>query len=316
MCLPSTTTHVAESDNAVRWYGSMASAFNQHMASALIPIARTAMRTVPGFRRTIWHRVIQGHLDWRPFPFLKKANFGAVFSGTTADVLQRYVYYFGCWEPQVEAVISNCLHPGETFIDIGANIGYFTLFGASRVGPTGRVVAIEASSTTFERLRQNVERNDAFSNVRLIHAAVADREVTVVLHTGPQDNSGMASIVRGSGEGQEEVHAKPLGGLLSDDELESARLIKIDVEGAETLVMEGMRSILPKLEKCSFLVELNPALASVQAIIDALGQFGWQPFEILPGDSLDNYFEASVTAELVPLVDRPTHRMDVLFKRG
>jgi FkbM family methyltransferase len=281
----------------------------------LIPIARTALRTVPSFRRTIWHKVIQGHLDWRAFPFVEKANFGAVFSGTTSDVLQRYVYYFGCWEPHVEAVIADCLHPGDTFIDVGANIGYFTLFGASRVGQSGRVVAIEASSATFDRLRQNVERNGASRLVRLVHAAVADRQTSVVLHRGPEDNSGMASILRESGEGDETMLAQPLGALLSDAELESARLIKIDVEGAEALVMEGMRSILPKLLQCDFLIELNPALVSVQATLDALAEFGWRPYEILPGDSLDNYFETHLTAHLVPLLDRPTRRMDVLFRR-
>ena len=293
----------------------MASAFNQQIASALIPIARTALRTVPSFRRTIWRRFIQGRLEWRAFPFVEKANFGAVFSGTTADVLQRYVYYFGCWEPQVEAVIADCLRAGDTFIDIGANIGYFTLFGASRVGKTGRVVAIEAFRPTFERLRQSVERNGASQTVRLIHAAVADREGSVVLHPGPEDNSGMASIIRDSGEGEEAVMAKPLSDLLTDDEVESARLIKIDVEGAEALVMEGMRPILPKLLQCDFLVELNPALVSVQAMLDTLSEYGWRPWEITPGDSLDNYFETPLTAQLVPLKDRPTRRMDVLFRR-
>ncbi|MCU1291465.1 MAG: FkbM family methyltransferase [Bryobacterales bacterium] len=294
----------------------MTSAFNQQIASALIPLVRTAMRTAPGLRRTIWRRVIQGRLDWRPFSFVKKAHFGAVFSGTTTDVLQRYIYYFGCWEPQVEAVIADCLRPGDTFIDVGANIGYFTLFGAKRVGNKGHVVAIEASSSTFERLRGNVERNAASGIVRLVHAAAADRELTVVLHPGPEDNSGMASMIRDNGgQENETVLAKTLGALLTEEEIESARLIKIDVEGAESLVIEGMRPILPKLLRCDLLVELSPALVSAQKTLDTLREFGWRPYEVRPGDSLDNYFETPVTAQLVPLSDRPTRRMDVLFRR-
>jgi FkbM family methyltransferase len=293
----------------------MANAFNEQIASALIPLVRTAMRTVPSCRRTLWHHLIQGRLDWRAFPFVEKANFGAVFSGTTADVLQRYVYYFGCWEPQVEAVIADCLRPGDTFIDIGANIGYFTLFGANRVGSTGKVVAIEPSHSTFELLRDNVERNSASGTVRLVHAAVADREAFVVLHRGEDDNNGMASMVRDSGSGDETVLAKPLGALLALEELESARLIKIDVEGAEAMVIEGMRPILPNLGTCDILVELNPSLASAQTTIDVLGDFGWRPYEIQPGDSLDNYFETPLVARLTPLIDRPTRRVDVLFRR-
>jgi FkbM family methyltransferase len=293
----------------------MASAIKQQIASALIPIMRTAMRTAPGFRRTLWRRVIQGRLEWRDFSFVKKANFGAEFSGTTADVLQRYIYYFGCWEPQVEAMIADCLRIGDTFIDVGANIGYFTLFGAKRVGESGHVVAVEASSSTFERLRGNVERNAASGIVRLIHAAAADREFTVALHPGPEDNSGMASMIRDSGGHHETVVAKPLPDLLTEDEIESARLIKIDVEGAESMVIEGMRPILPKMLQCDILVELSPALTAAQTTLDILGEFGWRPYEILPGDSFDNYFETPLTAKLVPLSDRPTHRMDVLFRR-
>ena len=293
----------------------MASVLKAQLVSAAIPLARTAMRTAPGLRRAIWERVIQGRLDWREFSFVARANFGGVFSGTTADVLQRYVYYFGCWEPHVEAVIADCLRPNDTFIDVGANIGYFTLFAADRVGSGGRVVSIEAASATFKKLQESVNRNAAGATVRVIHAAVADQEGKVVLHSGPDDNSGMASMLRADNAGEEEVEAKPLGALITPQELETVRLIKIDVEGAEALVIEGMKPILPRLTNCDILVELNPSLASAQCTLDTLGEHGWKPWEILPVDSLENYFVTPLKAQLAPLTERPTRRMDVLFRR-
>ena len=61
------------------------------------------------------------------------------------DLIQRMILHFGVWEPDVSRVIEQSLAPGDVFVDIGANIGYDTLLASSRVGPTGRVVSIEAS---------------------------------------------------------------------------------------------------------------------------------------------------------------------------
>jgi FkbM family methyltransferase len=273
------------------------------------------MRLAPPLQRSIWKHVIQGKLDYRPHKFLERARFGASFAGTTADVIQRYIYYFGCWEPQIEAVIARCLQPGDTFIDVGANIGYFTLLAAKLVGPTGRVVAFEASATIYDRLNENIRRNNMENVVRAVHAAVADREGVLTLHSGPEDNSGMASLMRSEGGVAEQVSSKPLGDLLSSEEMAAARLVKIDVEGAEEMVVLGMEPILSRLTNSDFLIEVNPALASSQQILDIFANAGWEPYEILPTDSLDNYFKAPLPAKVSPLTSRPTRRLDILLRR-
>lgn len=72
------------------------------------------------------------------------------------------------------------LKPGDVFVDVGANIGYFSLLASKLVGPGGRVVAIEASPEVFDLLRRNLELNKAH-NVRAVNVAISDREGSLQL---------------------------------------------------------------------------------------------------------------------------------------
>src|SRR5262249_59237800 len=91
-------------------------------------------------------------------------------AGNTRDFLQQYLYYFGVWEPDITALIKRRLRLGNCFVDIGANIGYFTLLAARQVGTTGRVVSIEASPAVYSPLTANVRRN-RLTQVRALNVA-------------------------------------------------------------------------------------------------------------------------------------------------
>jgi FkbM family methyltransferase len=272
------------------------------------------MQRVPFLRRSLWDNFVNPRLAWRDYSFTSRTNYGAVVSGTTFDTIQSHIYYFGIWEPHVEAVIRQTLHPGDTFLDIGANIGYFTMLAARLVGSTGRVVSFEASATTLSKLRNNVQRNGMSDQVRLVHAAIADREGVLTLHSGPKDNNGMASLLRSEGATSEEVRSAPLGTFLSAEEKARVRLIKIDVEGAEGLVLEGMEPILPELYSSDFLVEIDPYLSSSRAILDRLARHGWRPYQIAYGDITELYCQQPPKITLPALTEPPTKVMDVLFK--
>jgi FkbM family methyltransferase len=284
------------------------------IAKALIPCARLAVQRSPCFRRSLWSGFVAGRLSWRDYPFRKCAHFGAVFTGNTIDTIQRHIYYFNRWDPEVETAICARLKPGDTFIDIGANIGYFSLLASKLVGPCGHVVSIEASASTFAILNEHLEGNAATGNVRAIHAAVADQEGTFTLHTGPKDNCGMASLIRSEDQGCEELAGAPLGALLSDDEMRTARLIKIDVEGAEGMVIDGMLPVLPKLAACEILIEISPELTSARSIINTLVSGGWRPYVIEHREYPDNYLQSAGQNSLTPLRGVPESKVDVLFR--
>lgn len=286
------------------------------IAKFLIPPARLIARYSPISRRTLWSRLIAPRLSWRDYTFVVRTESGFRMHGTTRDTIQRYVYYFGIWEPHVHAFLAARLRPGDTFVDVGANIGYFTLLAAKLVGPHGKVVAIEPSSFTLARLRANVERNGMEEIVRCIHAAASDHEGSCTLYQGDDDNIGTASIVRRSDQPSEQVPTAPLDRLLLPAEVANARVVKIDVEGAEELVLKGMESVLPKLPpNAEIVMEISPDSSAADRIMLFLANHGWNAYALMPADSLENYFSRKRQAHAVRISTPIVKRTDVMFSR-
>ncbi len=222
---------------------------------------------------------------WRHRSFSCRTKFGVRVTGHTRDIIQRYIYYFGVWEPSITQWAAESLRPGDCFVDVGANIGYYSLLASSLVGAGGKVVSIEADPAIYTLLRRNVEQNGA-ENIRTISAAVAAERGTLRLFHGPDDNIGTTSTVRQNSADQGvEVTAAPLHELLQADEIALARIIKIDVEGGELPVLQGLMPMLDRLrEDAEILVETAPT--SAEAILALMRSRGFSAY------SIDNYYKA------------------------
>ena len=282
----------------------------------LIPAARAFVRHAPFERakQRAWDRLVEPYLAWHSHKFVARTGFGASIAGDTSEVLQQYVYYFGVWEPELTAWISRRLKPGDTFVDVGANVGYFTLLASTLVGASGAVVAVEPSPTLFFRLGENLGRNRA-GNVRTVNLAASGAPTRVTIFRGPASHTGLTTILPQPGLAVEgEVEARPLDALLRPDEVRHARLVKIDVEGAEDGVVKGMEALLaggrPDLE---VIVEIHPvALAQLdktpEDVLGTLLDAGFRPYV------LENDYEppALMRARRVP---RPKH-LDGPVPRG
>ncbi|MFD5357864.1 FkbM family methyltransferase [Streptomyces tendae] len=185
---------------------------------------------------------------------------GELFVVDTQDLIQRYLYLFGAWEPHLTGWLRHRLRPGDGFVDVGANIGAFSVLAARLVGAEGRVVAIEASPDLHGSLVRNVRLN-ALGNVRALNAAVSDRARTLTFALASSRNTGANSIVPYDGpvESSFRARARPLPELLDTAEIASARVIKIDVEGAEGSVVRGLAPLLSALRPdVEITVEVSP----------------------------------------------------------
>ena len=111
------------------------------------------------------------------------------------EQISRAVYVSGLYEPDTAMVLKSWLHPGGTFLDIGANIGLFTLLGSRWVGDTGRVMAVEPSPRERQRLIANLRLN-TIDNVDVVAAAVADRDGVGELMVASSEHSGLNTLAR------------------------------------------------------------------------------------------------------------------------
>ncbi len=165
------------------------------------------------------------------------------------------------FDPQERRLLAEKLTGDFVFIDIGANVGGYALFAAAQGGVRAKVLAIEPQGDVFERLVFNIRQN-AFANVKALECAVADRDGMITLFVDPS-NKGETSMrlvnVRGAGQ-QVTVPAKALGTIVAEEGYERIDAIKLDVEGAEDLILEAyFRDVSPRLWPRILVVEDAPS---------------------------------------------------------
>jgi FkbM family methyltransferase len=172
-------------------------------------------------------------------------------------------FVYGTWEPAVAKVVSEIVGKGMTVIDIGAHHGYYSLYFAKCVGPTGRVFSFEPVPENFALLRKNILLND-ISWVEIFPDAVFSCTKDLSFAAPDQlANSGEGSLVEGHKGRQIQVHSVTLDSFCTSAH-RLPDVIKMDVEGAELNVLLGAKDTL---KQCSpkLLIELHHFDGNVDA---------------------------------------------------
>ena len=276
-------------------------------------------------KQWLWDRVVRPHIVWRDLKVEARTSFGARLEGSFPDTVHSYVYFFGVWEPAITAIYRAALKPGDVVIDIGANVGLHSLLASRLVGPRGRVHAVEASPWIHARLGRNLAANAA-ANVTTYNMAATDAaaEVPVFLHDAT--NLGGTTILpeqagRTGAALEAIVQGRPIGEIVPEAEILAARLIKIDVEGAEWLVVQGMRALLPRLRgDVEILIEVNRAAlagfgASVEDFLAIFAEAGFTAHEVANGYGGNFYIDAP-PGQPSPLARMDFDTADLVFRRG
>jgi FkbM family methyltransferase len=146
---------------------------------------------------------------------------------------------------------------GKVILDVGAHIGRYTLLCAGKLGISGRVIAVEPDPGNLDILSRNVRLNE-LGNVQVVGKAISDRDGVVELGIG--EDTGTHSIVRESKSARAYVRVRSttIDSLLSELGVEKVDFVKVDVEGAEKLVLTGAEKTLQERKIDRLACEIHP----------------------------------------------------------
>jgi FkbM family methyltransferase len=164
-------------------------------------------------------------------------------------VVLPWMRVYGNWEPEESAFLRSAIKPGDTFLDVGAHVGYHTLAGARAVGPTGQVIAVEPSPEILALLRNNLRNNLTGDSADIVHVAPVaawDSDTTLTFTQSVEGNSGDSRVYA-------DDHAAT--GITVDarrlDSLEAlggttVAVVKTDLQGRDHRALRGLRKIIER----------------------------------------------------------------------
>jgi FkbM family methyltransferase len=222
---------------------------------------------------------------------------------------RAYEWTYFAYKRLIEAGPVDGLHDlvarGSTVVDVGANIGFFSMLFARWVGPTGHVIAIEPETRNIESLRRRVARGGLSDVVTCVQAAAADRSGQLRLARTP-GHPGDHHLA----ENGEPIAAVTLDELTATD-MRPVTLVKVDVQGAETMVLTGARRMIAAHRPAVFVELHEPSLArlgsSRRELLDLLLSLGYGA-HALTSDGIRDRLEPNTL-----LAQSATGYIDVLF---
>jgi FkbM family methyltransferase len=190
----------------------------------------------------------------------------------------------GLFEVPETELVTRILRPKDTCIDAGSQVGYYSCLFAKLVGDKGRVYSFDANPRACQSTRRNLALNGLYS-AEVIHAALADHGGTVPFHISTSDQTGLSSLAPiPTCEETILVPCLRLETFLSERRVEGVRLLKIDVEGAEEMVLRGLGHFLDDQAIDYILLEcfderlrlLNSSTEAVANVLISAGYTAWE----------------------------------------
>jgi FkbM family methyltransferase len=159
-------------------------------------------------------------------------------------------YLSGSWEGEEWRWIAPHLPKGGTFVDVGAHVGTYAIRAARAVGNTGTIVAIEPNPATLDILRNHASQLK-YSNITIVPVACGEKPGVLPLFSGPATNTGTTSFSSANAGTENlvaEVEVRKLDDIVKQHELGRLDVLKIDTEGAETMVLRGASETIARFQ--------------------------------------------------------------------
>lgn len=190
----------------------------------------------------------------------------------------------GVWEPLETALFRSEIGEGDVVVDVGANVGYYTLIAAHKVGKTGKVWAFEPDPDAFELLRRNVQLN-GYDNVQLVPKALGAKPGTLKLFRHPTNRGDHRIYDPGDQREVVNVEVTTLDQYFGATE-QRVDLIKIDTQGAECAILAGAGQTLQRHDDVRLIMEYTPQFirqmgSDPATCLSGLDGLGFTFYEIL-----------------------------------
>ncbi|WP_198371315.1 FkbM family methyltransferase [Roseomonas rosulenta] len=224
----------------------------------LVPLALAVVRHSP-LEKGKWRILNALDAQFATHPVTRRLRVmgGVEMDLDTSDFVQRGLYLTRDFEPALRACILSHLQPGDCFVDVGANVGFYSLIASRRVGPTGMAVAFEPNPATYAALKGNIALN-RLTNVTAVDIALSDGGGQAMFFADADGNSGASSLLRrGSSAAVRTVSTETWDAFAARSSLPFPSLVKIDVEGAEVKVLRGMSSLLTAPRRPRVILEVS-----------------------------------------------------------
>lgn len=253
--------------------------------------------------------------QWKDFlatdkDFVSKQIFNDIKLNLYKDSSLSESLYKGDFEYQEVQFLNSFLKPDDVFVDIGANIGYFSIIASKRVAPNGKVYSFEPTDKTYKRLQESLKLNHC-NNVQTYQIALSDkceqREFTVS-NDGFDAYNSLGNPSQGANFSKNVVQTQTFDFFQKENNIPFPTLIKIDVEGWEIPVIKGMKETLEK-ENAPFLIveftEDNAQLSGFTCadLYDLILSFGyslykynWVRNELVKQENKDYYSYTNLVA--------------------
>jgi len=165
----------------------------------------------------------------------------------------------GEYESDLKNSIEDILNEGDTFIDLGANEGYFSIIAGKIVGSKGNVIAIEPQTRLQSIIKKNIELNN-LKNIRLVQTLITDSAGKEEISLSPDTNTGSSGVLKKQiyKVDKETVESISLEGLMKKMNIELIDLIKIDIEGSEYEAILGSKNLFQSKLIKKIALELHP----------------------------------------------------------
>jgi FkbM family methyltransferase len=220
------------------------------------------------------------HLKWKVLAKLAPLRGGVVLANVQGkkmylDLSDRVVceslYTTGMWEKNEAACFKRHIHSGMVVLDIGANVGYYSLLAAGNVGASGKVFAFEPEPSRHRLLEKNIQANGC-KQIVSVQMAVSNKTGTARLYLDPGKNPGDHRLYD-SNDGRESIVVETvrLDDFFRDND-SPIHFIKMDIQGTEMAALEGMGDIIKRNDDLVILTEFWP---------EGMRKCGFSPIQFL-----------------------------------